>query len=484
MKKSGILALDVGTSSIRASIYIKDEGVKHTLAVKQQLKERFDIHKLWEAILTLMQEVTQATKNVSIDAIGVSAFLGWVIVKKNGEPVEKAWSWMAYGDQNELKKARRSENNINEIIGRELNEQLGVFYWANTVKTANEEVIVLSIKDFINFKLTNTFMMDRSHASYTGLYSIGDGNWDNDLLQMFNLPLSVVPNLGYGSDIVGKINKVIQSRLHLAGDTKVILGGPDGTLAILGSGGVNPGCSIEVMGTTDVIFRVVDSINTKAVVKSGLVQNSHILPGLFCIGGPTGMTGGSLEWLMKNHNWGYEHAEFIKMCSSWEEIKSAESGLFSISSLTGARVPDWNPETRGTLVGINPSHQFKEVFKATLEGIAFNTRRIMDRMESLVGTVSSITAIGGGAKNRTFIKTRAAIADCTFRIPKEIEASSFGVFALASINIGWYRTIEDAVVNLNPVEFTVEPDREEVNKYQPFVEKYNKLIEIMDVWYK
>ncbi|MCS0543422.1 FGGY family carbohydrate kinase, partial [Aeromonas veronii] len=192
-----------------------------------------------------------------------------------------------------FKKAKAEfDNNVNEIIGRKLNEQLGVFYWGKRIRDINEEVVFISIKDFINFKLTNTFRMDRSHASYTGLYSISEGNWDTNLFKAFNLPLSVAPELGYGNEVIGNVSQDIQSQLYLSSNTKVILGGPDGTLAILGGGGFQSGSTIEVMGTTDVIFHVLDSANTKDTVTSGLVHNSHLLPGLHCIGGPTGMTGG------------------------------------------------------------------------------------------------------------------------------------------------------------------------------------------------
>lgn len=484
MQKRGTLALDVGTSSIRASLYVKDEGMKCTFSEKHYLEERFYIEELWKNIFQLIKKMTRSLDDVSIEVIGVSAFLGWVIVNKNGEPIDKAWSWMSYGDKRELKKAQEIfDEDIHVIIGRELTEQLGVFYWGKNIRTLNEDAIILSVKDFINYKLTNSFMMDRSHASYTGLYSIKESDWDFNLFKAFDLPFSAVPRLGYGNEIVGNVSRRIQSQLGLSEDTKVILGGPDGTLAILGSGGFKSGCSIEVMGTTDVFFHVIDSADTKAVVQNGLVQNSHILPGLFCVGGPTGMTGGTLDWLMRKKNWNYDHKDFRNMVNNWKELKAAESGLFIISALTGARVPDWNPHTRGTIVGLNPSHNFEEIFKATLEGISFNTKRIINKIQSVVGAIHSIIAIGGGAKNHEFIQTRASIAGRSILIPKEIEASTFGILALASVAIDWYETIEEAVSRLNPIKYVIEPNDEDIKKYYKLCEQYDKLVKMMNEWY-
>lgn len=485
MKKNGILALDIGTSSIRASIYIKDEGIKHTLSMKQDLTERFYIQDLWDNVCHLIRTINRSLVDIHIDVMGVSAFLGWVIVNKNGEPVEKAWSWMSYGDHEELNMAKKRfpGNDVKNIIGRELNEQLGVLNWGKTIRSLTKDVILLSVKDFINYKLTHIFMMDRSHASYTGLYSIEENNWDSNLLKEFHLPNLILPELGYGSEIVGNIIRNIQSELDLSSDTKVILGGPDGTLAILGGGGFKPGSSVEVMGTTDVFFHVIDEICTKEVVANGLVQNSFVLPGLFCVGGPTGMTGGALEWLMRKKNWGYEHHDFIKMIEDWEEIKASESGLFTIPELTGARVPDWNPKMRGTVVGLNPTHNFEQVFKATLEGIAFHTKRMKIKIESLTGTINSITAIGGGAKNEKFIQTRASVAGCCMEIPKEVEASTFGVLALASLNTNWYSTVEEAISHLNPITSMIEPKVTDVKKYHPLYERYTQLVDVINDWY-
>jgi len=484
MKKSGILALDVGTSSIRASIYIKDEGMKHSLAMKHHLEERFIIDDLWATIAQLIKRVTGSIDDIFIEAIGVSSFLGWVIVNQNGEPLEKAWSWMAYGDQAELKKAKQqSGNSINEIIGRKLNEQLGVFYWGKIIRDLNDDAVILSVKDFINYKLTNIFMMDQSHASYSGLYSVAERRWDTNLFKEFDLPFTAAPALGYGHEVIGTVSCEIQSYLNVSSDTKVILGGPDGTLAILGGGGYQADCTVEVMGTTDVIFHVLDSTNTKDAVANGLVHNSHILPGLQCIGGPTGMTGGALEWLMRKKAWDYDHLGFKNMVKNWQDLKAAESGLFILSSLTGARVPDWNPQMRGTIVGLKPEHDFEEIYKATFEGIAFNTKRIINKIESLVGPVQALTAIGGGAKNMDFLQTRATIAGAMIVIPKEIEASTIGVLALAGFSLKWYHTMEEALSRLNPTEKVIEPSVIEMENYSNLYEKYNKLTNLMNGWY-
>lgn len=486
MIKSGILAIDIGTSSIRASLYVKTEGIKYNFSQKHTLKKEFDVLSLWKEVFQLMKQFLATIQDeIFIEAIGVSSFLGWVVVNKNGNPVRNAWSWMAYGESEELTLIKQKVNfNMNEIIGRELNGQLGVFYWGKTIKQQNEEVVVLSIKDFINYKLTDIFMMDRSHASYSGLYSIVKNYWDSDLFKTYDLPCSIVPKLGNGDETVGQVNQSIQSQIKgMTSDTLVILSGPDGTLAMLGSGGYKKNSNIEVLGTTNVFFHITDSVDTKETVENGLIKNTHLLPGLYCVGGPTGMTGGMLEWIMKNMNWDYGNSDYINMIDNWNYLKAAESGLYIYPNLTGSRAPDWNPNARGTIVGLDPSHSFKEIFKGTVEGIAFNTKRIIQRTEALVGPINSIIAIGGGTKNKKMIETRVSITGVPFYLPQEREASTIGVFLLASINIEWFKNAEEAINNLNPIENIIDTTENEKEKYLQFYTEYEDRSDKIDELY-
>ncbi|MCM3763254.1 FGGY-family carbohydrate kinase [Alkalihalobacillus oceani] len=484
MKKKGILAVDVGSSSIRATVYIKDEGVNKQLAVSNKGEARFSAEALWGRLATLIKSLTKDEKNINYEAVGVSAFLGWVVVDQFGVPVEKAWSWMAHGNEEEVKKFEMFlPEDAPQIIGRKINEELGVFRWGRILRQAEKNYMVLSLKDYLNFKLTGVMKMDRTHASYTGLFSIKQKKWDSRLLKAFRIDASSLPPLSYGYEEVGNITPEIALDLGLQLKTKVIAGGPDGTLAILGGGGTRAGKTIEVMGTTDVLFHLSDNKDTEKIVEKGLVRNCYIFPDLYAIGGPTGMTGGTLTWLMENWNWTFESKSFQQLLHSWASITPAEEGLFVIPFLTGARVPDWSPAIRGSIVGLTPSHTFKDIYKATVEGIAFGTKDIFEQLESITGVIDTLIAIGGGARNESFLLTRAASIGCRIVIPKEIEASTFGVIALAGTLVHWFDDIHSAVASLNPISGEIKTSAEEIEQYKRGYKQYKQLLTILNTWY-
>src|SRR5699024_3400640 len=113
----------------------KNQGVIYTTSIQQHLEPRFNVQHLWEKIARLIKQVTNSLKYISIDFIGVSSLLRWVVLDKEGEPVDLAWNWKAHGDNYEVQKSIKIfGDTIKNNIGRELSNQLGVFYWKNTIK--------------------------------------------------------------------------------------------------------------------------------------------------------------------------------------------------------------------------------------------------------------------------------------------------------------------------------------------------------------
>lgn len=482
-RQPGLLAVDIGTSSIRVTICTKNEGIKGRYTLKQEVNARFPIDTVWDSVSGLIREGMKLCSDIQIEAIGISAFLGWVVIDENGTPVDQAWSWSASGDSNEVGRYMvRLPEAAPRLIGRAVNEELGVFKWGKTLRT-RQKTTVLSIKDYFNYKLTGVLKMDRAHASYTGLFSIRRRAWEMGLIKTYDLPESSVPPLGDGNEEVGLVLAEVATELGLPENVRVALCGPDGTLAILGGGGWKTGQTVEVMGTTDVCFHVTEHVEDVALVSSGLIQNCHVIPGLYAVGGPTGMTGGAIAWLMKQMNWTFECDGYRNMLHHWEKSIPAAEGLFVIPSLTGARVPDWNPFICGTIVGLRPSHTKADIFKATVEGIAFGTRRILERLERFVVNDSVLVAIGGGSKNEKFLQTRSAVSGRTIRTVRELEASTVGVFALAGVLVNWFDHVGDAISELNPIEHEVSAKNTTQAMYADLYGEYNRLYQWIENWY-
>ncbi|MFZ4451241.1 xylulokinase [Salibacterium aidingense] len=483
LKEHGIVAIDIGSSSIRVSLFTKNDGIKDMWKISHSLHARFAADSLWIQIKQLIQKAVKAYPGVRVNAMAVSSFLGWVVIDEKGEPVEPAWGWKAYAEDNYVDMVLNClPDNTAVTIGRKPSKDLTAFLWGNTLKKY-PAATVLSYKDYCIYKLTGVLKMDRTHASYTGLLSISERRWDADMIKYFDIPAHSLPELGDGEDVAGGVMEKMAAELGVSAGIPVALSGPDGTMAVLGSGGVAPGKTVEVLGTTDVFFHINHYVEKRELYDEGLVQNCFLDSELYGIGGPMGMTGGTVDWFMKEWELDYDNEAFQDIWRDWRKIRTIEDGLYIIPTFTGARVPDWNSSVRGTVVGLKPEHSRVELYKAAVEGVAFLTARLRKKMKNLIDIGEEMIAIGGGAKNKILLQTRASASNCYIYIPEETEASTIGAILLAAKNAGFYSSLEVGMRQLNPIKEKVVPDQNEVQKYKRPLQKYSDLISHMDQWY-
>ena len=191
--------------------------------------------------------------------------------------------------------------------------------------------------------------MDMTHAGYTGLFSVYDMSWDNKLLESFGIDVRLLPNLGEGTDIVGEVMPSISTEMRLSKDTRVVLGGPDGSMAVVGGGGIRKGSSINVTGTTDVLFSVHEGSSKEQSFTEpdySLIHNRHLLPNLWLSGGPMGMTGGTVNWFLTQWTDRHEQADgevnlYQRFETLAEKVNPGAQGIIFIPTLSGERTPTW-----------------------------------------------------------------------------------------------------------------------------------------------
>lgn len=152
----------------------------------------------------------------------------------------------------------------------------------------------LSLKDFVNCKLTGISAIDHTTASYSLLYDVEKRCWSSDCLQRMCLDDTRLPRLMDPWERLGELTPELCRTLGLDAPCPVAVGSVDGSCGILGAGGTTANVLISVMGTTDTCFLVSDKIIDDPT--GSLVVNPHVIPGLYLAGGPMGMYGGALEW--------------------------------------------------------------------------------------------------------------------------------------------------------------------------------------------
>jgi sugar (pentulose or hexulose) kinase len=434
-----------------------------------------------------MQELCRTRAHGDIAAISVSSMLGWVAVDRDGSPVEQAWTWMHQQTDQYMRLNQVPLDSFHSISGRRFSPELGALKWI-ALRAENPESYrrvhrFVSLKDYVNFKLTGNLGMDYTHAGYTGLFNVRTKEWDPVLLRYFDMDWEKLPSLYSASDIAGTLDPTVARMLGVRPDIPVVAGGPDGSLAALGGGGVRSGITVDVIGTTDVVFTTSDRFVLDE--SCSLVHNVHPLPGLYLYGGPLGMTGGTAAWFVNlflaADASGETRDRYALLERQAGQIPEGSEGAKCIASLSGERTPTWNPAIRGTFVGLRPEHGSAHLYRAILEANAYALRSVTDRINRLYGSAGPIVCLGGGANNRLGLQIRANVLGCAVGVSPVVEASTYGAAILAGCATG-HHGLPDWQDAMGSMEI-IHPIPESHRKYERLYQEHLRLLEAMSSYY-
>lgn len=478
---TGILAVDIGSSSLRVTLFDGNLQPIDTRTEKHATESHADVVDYWVAIEAMICRLARDHGARDIRAICVSSMLGWVMVDADGTPVSPAYTWMDHRpEQRRALSAAMGEHDFSRRTGRRLSPELGGLK-LRYLKEAQPEnyartATLLSFKDYINFRLCGRFAMDKTMACYTGLYNIHTQSWDQDICAALELDMKKLPPLYGGSAAVGHIEGASAEGLGLTGRVSVAAGGPDGSVAVLGAGGIGPGDAVTVMGTSDVFFAVAKDLVQDP--NRHVVTNPHVLPGMWLVGGPLGMAGGALGWYAGTLLDGKRSLNELNALAA--EIPPGANDLIFVPSLTGERTPFWNGAVRGTVVGLTRDHGQGHLFRALMEANSFAIRRIVDVLAELGVPVTRMSAIGGGAGNELWLAIKADVCGVAIDVPKSLEATSRGCAVLACLAVH----PDSPPPSAPPIHRSHEADAERGKLYEPHYRRYLKIMALSDELYK
>ncbi len=497
-----ILTIDLSTSMCRTYVFNCDGKIvcsnQKSYNVKSPQKDwaELDPESVWSVVCANIKTVLKKIDNKKINGIGVTAQLGMCPVDAQGNALAPILTWMDQRAKNQARKIEQDigNENIYRLSGRRVNPELSAprMLWLkeNCPQIYDRTSKFLSLKDYIIAKFTGKFGSDPTHASYTLLYNIEKGVWNRELINDLGLDRKKLPEVFASKSLIGTVSKEVATLTGLAEGIPVAVGGPDGSIGALGAGLIKSGVAVNVVGTTDVFFTCTD----KPVFddKMRTVVNCHLLPGLWSIGGPMSMTGGCLEWFL--NEFGQPEKEKARRigCSAFkifdEEAASFQLGaenLFFYTSLVGDRTPNWNPNIRGSILGLTPNHKKKHLIRAILEGSSFAVKQVIDIIEEIGVEFEDVIMVGGGARSHIWQQIRADVTGKKYLVPKIEEATAFGTFMTVAVGLGIYHDFYEAIDRLIEVRNICEPDmdrhREYQKKYKKYLDVYNLLQQIYGI---
>ncbi len=463
MDNKYILALDQGTTSSRAIVFDKKGEIIgmaqeefNQIYPKPGWVEHNPLEILSSQMASLFGAITRAGLNIKdIDSIGITNQRETTIVwdKKTGKPIYNAIVWQCRRTLEYIKEIKNDE--LDEKIYSKTGLKLDPYFSASKIKwildnvegakqKAKEGNLCFGTVDtYLLWHLTGgeVFATDYTNASRTLLFNIHTLDWDDELLNLFDIPRNMLPNVYSSSHYFGETKiDLIGAKIPITG----IVGDQQG--ALFGQLCINKGDIKNTFGTG--CFMLMNTKDTPIKSKHGLVTTlgacldgekpDYVLEGSVFIGGA------AVKWLR-------DELRFIKDPAKTEEYASKvkdTAGVYVVPAFTGLGAPYWDGDARGIITGITRGTSKEHIIRATLEGIAYQVYDVLKAMENDLNIdIKSLSVDGGACKNNFLMQFEADILKATVKRPKVVEVTALGAAYLAGLKTGYWKSIEEIKEN-------------------------------------
>jgi len=473
-----ILAIDQGTTSTRAILFDHDGHSVHQ--TQREFTQYFphsgwvehDAMEIWNSVLEVVASLfieTSVTPEM-IAAIGITNQRETTVVwdKRTGKPVYHAIVWQSRQSQpicDDLVE-RGYKDMIYEKTGLIINPYFSaskIRWILDHVDADPNNLAFGTIDTWLVWKLTGgkVHVSDYSNASRTLLYNIHDLCWDQELLELFNIPECMLPEVKPSSEIYGYTDDTALSGVHFRCPIAGIAG--DQQASLFGETCFNKGDIKNTYGTGCFLLmntgkEAVQSENgLLTTIAWGINQEVH-----YALEGSVFVAGSSIQWLR-------DGLEFFKNAAESEAYATqiADSdGVYVVPAFVGLGTPYWDNDARGAMFGLTRGTTKAHITRATLESIAYSSLDVIEVMKKEVGTDIPVLYVDGGASaNHFLMQFQSDIAHCEIRIPTVKETTALGAAYLAGLAVGFWKD-QNEIKQLHQINESYHPvmDQKQVEK--------------------
>jgi len=339
------------------------------------------------------------------------------------------------------------------------------------------ELMMGTIDSWLIYKLTGNHITDVTNASRTMLYNIHDNEWDEELLEEFNVPASMLPEVRPSSDDDHYGSTGATSPDFIDADIPVAGALGDQQAALFGQTCFDEGSAKNTYGTGS--FMLMNTGSEAVASEHGLLTTIGFQrsgePVQYALEGSIFITGAAIEWL--------EDMTLIDSAAETEALaRSVEStdDVYVVPAFAGLGAPHWDGRARGTIVGMTRGTRREHVVRATLESIAYQTRDVAEAMEADSGIdMSSLRVDGGAVKNNFLCQLQADILDTEIVRPVVDETTALGSAYAAGLAVGYWDTIDELRNNWQ-VDRDFDPDEDA--DYEANYERWNEALARSEDW--
>ena len=479
-----LLAIDQGTSSTRSVLY--DDKGRFIDSSQLEFKQYFpqegwvehNPEEIWKSVVSTLGSLVKRNSLVSKDiaSIGITNQRETTIVwdKKDGKPIYNAIVWQDRRTADFCSELNDQTEMVNSRTGLTMDPYFSstkVNWILNHVKGARKralagELLFGTIDSYLIWKLSGgmSHKTDVTNASRTMLFNIEEQKWDEDLLNLFAIPRSMLPEVcdnvfDFGTTSV------------LGGEVSIGGVAGDQQAALIGQCCVKPGEVKSTYGTG--CFLILNTGAERLHSQSKLLTTvAYRVNGkiTYALEGSIFVAGSAIQWLR-------DEMEFFSDASDTEKLAmqaSDESNVLVIPALTGLGAPYWDASARGAIFGLTRDSSKADIVRATLESVVFLTKDLLEAMSNDNASFNSLKIDGGMVANSWFCQKLSNILGVEVERPKIIETTSLGAAFLAGISAGLFDDL-NGLKESREIERTFFPEKES-NKYLEWKKAVKKVL--------
>jgi glycerol kinase len=459
--KRFIVAIDQGTTSSRAILF--NVSGRPVYSSQKEFRQYFpkdgwvehNPNEIWNTTKKVLIDVINKSKRLKgkILSIGITNQRETTILwnKKTGKPVYNAIVWQDRRTAEFCKKFKTK--NREKIINRKTGLLIDPYFSGTKIKwiidntpkikklIKNNNLLFGTVDTFLLWKLTKgkVHATDATNACRTMLFNISTNKWDTDILKSLKIPKNILPEVKNSSDNFGFIDKSITGKSY---SINGVVG--DQQAATIGQTCFTKGSVKSTYGTG--AFVLMNTGNKRIYSKNKLLTTiCYRLNGktTYALEGSIFIAGAGIQWLR-------DKIKFIKNAAETEKIVKSlktNNGIYLVPAFTGLGAPYWNPNSRGIVCGLTRDTSKKEIVRATLESVAYQSYDLFNAMKNDGLKPNLIRVDGGMVKNNWFSQFLSNVIDTKVVRPQVQETTALGAAFMAGLKVGVYKSLSDISKN-------------------------------------
>ncbi|XJS10058.1 glycerol kinase GlpK [Aerococcaceae bacterium WGS1372] len=479
MSEKFIMSIDQGTTSSRAIIVNKKGEIigsgqeEFEQIYPQSGWVEHDANKIWNNVQAVMAKaiIESHLEPKDIEAIGITNQRETTVIweKETGKPIYNAIVWQSrqtapIADQLKV-------DGYTELFKSKTGLVIDAYFSATKIRwildkvegaqerAENGELLFGTIDSWLVYKLTGgkVHVTDYSNAARTMLFNIHELKWDEEILEILNIPASMLPEVKSNSEVYGHTETY-----HFYGHEIPIAGmAGDQQAALFGQMAFEPGMVKNTYGTGS--FMIMNTGEEPKDSENNLLTTiGYSIDGKvnYALEGSIFVTGAAVQWLRDELNLVSSSPESEEMANA----SNSEDEIYVVPAFTGLGAPHWNSNARGSVFGITRGTNKNDIVKATLQSIAYQSRDVLDTMEKDTGIeIEELRVDGGAAMNKYLMQFQSDITNTKVVRAKLLETTALGAAYLAGLAVGYWKDQEE-LKSLIEVGETFEPQMDEEHR--------------------